>query len=67
MQAVLIFTELNRRLASLYGAALDADVRKVGDDQIINLSVQSLDDRFTMENEQIIKACCELLLVSCWA
>ena len=44
------FTELNRRLASLYGAALDADVRKVGDDQIINLSVQSLDDRFTMEN-----------------
>ena len=55
------FTELNRRLASLYGAALDADVRKVGDDQIINLSVQSLDDRFTMENEQIIKACCELL------
>ncbi|MBC8569435.1 EF-P 5-aminopentanol modification-associated protein YfmF [Zongyangia hominis] len=55
------FTELNRKLARLYGAMLDADVRKIGDYQIINLSIQSLDDRFTMENEAVVKECCELL------
>lgn len=55
------FTELNRRLASLYGAVLDADVTKIGDDQIINLSIQALDDRFSMENEPLIKECCKLL------
>lgn len=54
------FTRLNERLCELYGAALDADVRKYGAYQILNVSIQSLDDRYTLENEPIVAECAKL-------
>ena len=47
------FTKLNARLAELYGASLDCDVRKAGDNQILNLSIQGLDNRFALQQEDI--------------
>ncbi|MBC8545544.1 insulinase family protein [Clostridiaceae bacterium NSJ-31] len=54
------FTRLNERLCELYGASLDADVRKHGAYQILNLSIQTLDDRYTMDGELLTNKCAEL-------
>ncbi|WP_040197739.1 EF-P 5-aminopentanol modification-associated protein YfmF [Candidatus Soleaferrea massiliensis] len=55
------FTLLNQRLAELYGASLDADVKKSGSCQILNLSIQSLDDRFSIGGEAVASECAKLL------
>jgi len=52
---------LNSRTAELYGAYLDGEMRKHGGNQILNLSVQALDDRFALENEDMIGECVRLL------
>ena len=52
---------LNSRMAELYGAYLDGEMRKHGGNQILNLSVQALDDRFALENEDMIGECVKLL------
>lgn len=60
------FTELNRRLAGMYGATLSTGTSKLGPYQILTLSVSVMDDRFTMEKEQNTsrgaQLLCELLL-----
>lgn len=45
------YTVLNQRLQSLYGAYLDADVQKRGDDQILSVSITVIDDRFVLPSE----------------
>ena len=55
------FTALNLRLNELYGAALTAEAAKMGDAQIIRLSVVGLEDRFAPGDEKILAACGELL------
>ncbi len=55
------FTALEQELCRLYGAALDADVSKFGQYQILSVSVQSLDDRFALEKESLSRDCAELL------
>lgn len=52
---------LNSRLAELYGAYLDGELRKHGGSQILNLSVQGLDDRFALEGEDMTGECVRLL------
>ena len=54
------FTRLNERLCELYGASLDADVRKYGAYQILNVSIQTLDDKYTLEGEAIVAQCAQL-------
>lgn len=54
------FTRLNERLCELYGAVLDADVRKYGAYQILNVSVQGLDDRYTLGGEAVTAECARL-------
>lgn len=51
------FTQLNEKLCDLYGAIVDGDVRKYGAYQIINLSVQSLDDRYSIAGEPLVQEC----------
>ena len=46
------FTELNRRLAKMYGAILDADVSKQGGCQIIEVLLQTADDKFAINGEK---------------
>ncbi|MBQ8029225.1 MAG: insulinase family protein [Clostridia bacterium] len=54
-------SEMNRKLASLYGATLSCNVSKCGDMQVLSLILTAIDDRFTFENERICKDCVELL------
>ncbi len=54
-------TLLSSRLSELYGAYLDGEVRKHGPKEILNLTVQGIDNRFALEGEKMIQECAELL------
>lgn len=55
------FTELNKKLAQMYGAILDADVAKHGQNQIIEVSIQFTDDRFAIDGENMAETAAKLL------
>lgn len=55
------FTLLNQKLSDLYGAYLDVDIKKLGDNQIINISISTIDDSFSLNNEKLTEQCCEIL------
>jgi len=55
------FTLLNKKLARLYGAILDADVTKYGDRQMMHVSIQALDDRYAIGGDEMVRECAELL------
>ena len=54
-------TELECRLADLYGAVLDTDVSRHGENQLLTFSITGADDRFALEGESISRGCAELL------
>ena len=54
-------TELECRLADLYGAVLDTDISRHGENQLITFSITGADDRFALEGESISRGCAELL------
>lgn len=54
-------TMLEKKLASLYGAEIVADVSKIGEHQVMKLGVACIDDRFALDNESIVTECCRLL------
>ncbi|MCL2014045.1 MAG: insulinase family protein [Oscillospiraceae bacterium] len=58
------FTELSKNLSTLYGAILDGDIRKIGDSQIINLSVSGLDNTFALEGENITGELAHILVTA---
>ena len=47
------YTKLNEHLAELYGAELDADVQKMGDRQVLSVSITGLADRYALNGEKI--------------
>ncbi len=55
------FTQLNRKLCELYGAALSCDVSKFGSAQVLDLSISGIDSRFTLDNSDMVAACAKLL------
>ena len=55
------FTKLNKKLAEMYGAILDADVAKHSDSQIIEVSIQFTDDCFAIGGEKMIEEAAKLL------
>ncbi len=54
-------TLLERKLATLYGAEILADVSKIGENQILKLSIACIDDRFALNDESIVTECCRVL------
>lgn len=60
------FTEFNQYLNELYGAYVDCGVQKRGDTQIVTLSIVSIDDRFTLNEEdltaKLVGTLCDMLL-----
>ncbi len=56
------FSALNYKLSKLYGAKLNASTEKFGDCQLLSMGISVIDDRFTFDNESLIKEACELLL-----
>jgi len=55
------FSEINRRLDSLYGATLSTSVDKLGDLHEIRFSVSALSDRYTLEDSGALIGATELL------
>ena len=55
------FSLLNGKLDELYGAAVSAGVSKIGEAQVLSLSVTCLDDRFALTDESIVEQCAQLL------
>lgn len=55
------FSMLNGKLDELYGASLSASVSKIGEAQVLSLSLTCLDDRFALTDESITQQCAELL------
>lgn len=55
------FTSMNKRLAELYGASLQADVQKLGEVQMLLISAVGIDDRYALEGETISEQLTELL------
>lgn len=53
---------MSKHLASLYGASLGANVSKIGENQIITLSLSSIDDRFSLDGKSISSSAFDLLL-----
>ena len=53
--------DMNRRLASLYGATITPVIRKQGEIQVLSLVLTCVDDRFALDSESICNACVELL------
>ena len=55
------FTEIEKKLALLYGAELVADVSKTGEHHVLRMAVSCIDDRFAFDGESISAECAELL------
>ena len=56
------FTALSKKLSSLYGAELNVNIRKAGDNQVLTISASGLDDRYTLDGDSVAK---ELSLLLC--
>lgn len=55
-------SQLNTKLAYLYGAVLAPSVSKIGESQLLKLGITCVDDRFSLDDEKISKECVSLLL-----
>jgi predicted Zn-dependent peptidase len=53
--------ELNQHLESLYGAGLGIDVLKLGEQQVLSLSIEMLGDRYLPAGEEILPAVIRVL------
>ena len=53
--------EMNRKLASLYGATITPSVSKSGDNLVLKLNMTFIDDRFALGGESISEECIKLL------
>ena len=55
-------TQMNRRLASLYGATIYPNAVRMGEAQVLTLTLVSIDERFALGNEKVLEECIRLLL-----
>ena len=55
------FSRLNYKLNKLYGARLSASAEKVGDFQLLKMAISVIDDKYTLDNEELTNQACELL------
>ena len=55
-------TQMNRKLASLYGAVISPSVHKIGESQVLSLSLVCIDERFALEKESVLSEGIKLLL-----
>lgn len=56
------FSKLNYKLNKLYGARLDASTEKYGDYQLLKMTVSLINDRYSLDDESLVKRAAELLL-----
>ncbi len=53
---------MHRRLSRLYGATVTAGAQRLGDCQLLTLTVQCIDNRFTLGGEDVAQDAAQLLL-----
>lgn len=53
---------MNRKLASLYGAVISPNVQKIGESQVLTLSLVMVDDRFSLDKKAISEEGVRLLM-----
>ena len=56
------YTELSRKLASLYGAGLYSDVGKMGDNQVLSIALSGISGRYAFGGEKMEKELLSILL-----
>ncbi len=56
------FSRLNYKLNKLYGAQLEASAEKVGDFQLLKVTVSVIDDKYTLDGEELCTQACDMLL-----
>lgn len=54
--------DMGRLTSNLYGASLSADCRKLGDNQVLTVSVSLLDNTYSLNNEELTEQALDLLL-----
>ena len=54
--------DLSRELENLYGAAFECGIDKYGDNQILRFYADSIDDKFALTDEEILKNTIRILL-----
>ena len=54
--------ELSRALENLYGAAFECGIDKYGDNQILRFYIDAINDKFALDNEEVLKNSLEILL-----
>lgn len=55
------FTTMNETLAQAYGARVSAGVEKVGEAQVMRVSLTCISDRFAFDGDQVVSGCVRLL------
>ena len=53
---------LCRHLSRLYGALVSGSVMRIGEHQVLSLTVSCLENRFALEKEDVVGSCTDLLL-----
>lgn len=54
--------EISRALENLYGASFECGIDKFGDNQILRFYIDSINDKFALDNEKILKDSINILL-----
>lgn len=55
------FSKLNYKLTRLYGAQLISSCEKVGDYQLLKMAISVINDKYTIDEEDLTSEACELL------
>ena len=55
------YLELNKKLASLYGATLTPSVAKYGDSLVLRIAMSMIGNKFSFDGEDILLSCAKLL------
>lgn len=55
------FSKLNFKLNKLYSASLSASAEKVGDYQLLKMSISVIDDKYALDGEELVLKAAELL------
>lgn len=53
--------ELNKKLENMYGASFNCGIEKRGDNHILKFYLETINDEFTLEKEEILKESIELI------
>lgn len=61
------YLSLNAYLKQMYSATFTSDVLKLGDMRVVRFIISFLDDKYTLENENVSEKAIELLLSACFS